>query len=236
MPRPTCPPELPARPGAPARTARLAIRFGRLALRPRQGRRGSCPAPVETGYVELREDAPPPGAAPVHWRLPTSREVATVADALDVAGRYARRRKIEEVFRVMKKKGFDIEGLRIADPAPRDRLILACLVAAAVVMQMTAARDGAAEGRPLRPLTDAFGPQDRPLLEAVGRDLAGGTERQRNPHPPGSLAFAAWVCARLGGWTGYYGKPGPIVILRGWTEFQSIKHGARIARNQRGDA
>ncbi len=35
----------------------------------------------------------------------------------------------------------------------------------------------------------------------------------------------AWVFARLGGWTGYYGKPGPIVMLRGLTEFQSIKHG-----------
>jgi len=54
---------------------------------------------------------------------------------------------------------------------------------------------------------------------------------QRNPHPKGSLAFATWVCARLGGWTGYYGKPGPIVILSGWTNFQSIKHGAQLARN-----
>ncbi|MGA8447201.1 MAG: hypothetical protein WB766_18710, partial [Roseiarcus sp.] len=41
--------------------------------------------------------------------------------------------------------------------------------------------------------------------------------KQKNPHPPGSLAFAAWVFARLGGWTGYYGKPGPIVMLRGLT-------------------
>ena len=117
--------------------------------------------------------------------------------------------------------GFDIEGLRIADPAPRDRLILACLVAATIVLQMTAERDGTASGRPLRPLTDAFDAEDRPLLEAASRDLEGRTERQKNPHPPGSLAFATWVCARLGGWTGYYGKPGPIVILRGWTAFSA---------------
>ena len=31
--------------------------------------------------------------------------------------------------------------------------------------------------------------------------------------PKGSLAFAGWVCVRLGGWTGYYGKPSPIVVL-----------------------
>ena len=98
---------------------------------------------------------------------------------------------------------------------------------------MVAARDGSGGGGEplpaLRPLTDAFAPEDRPLLEAVSHSLEGRTERQKNPHPPGSLAFATWVCARLGGWTGYYGKPGPIVILSGWTEFQSLKQGAHLA-------
>ncbi|MEG3147984.1 hypothetical protein U1839_25320, partial [Sphingomonas sp. RT2P30] len=51
----------------------------------------------------------------------------------------------------------------------------------------------------------------------------GKTERQKNPHPKGSLAYAAWVCARLGGWTGYYGKPGPAVMLNGWLEIQAAK-------------
>ncbi|MGL4962523.1 MAG: hypothetical protein ACRC67_14925, partial [Inquilinus sp.] len=46
------------------------------------------------------------------------------------------------------------------------------------------------------------------LLEACCAQLEGKTQRQKNPHPKGSLAYAAWVCARLGGWTGYYGKPG----------------------------
>jgi hypothetical protein len=47
------------------------------------------------------------------------------------------------------------------------------------------------------------------LLEALPADLGGATARQRNPHPPGTLAYAAWVIARLGGWTGYYGNPAP---------------------------
>ena len=179
--------------------------------------------------VDLCEEAPPEGATPVHWRLMTTREVASVADALDVAARYAKRWKIEEIFRTMKRRGFDIESLRIADEAPRNRLVLACLIAATVVLQMTAERDGAVEGRALRPLTDAFDPEDQPFLEVVSQNLEGRTERQKNPYPKGSLAFATWVCARLGGWTGYYGKPGPIVILRGWTEFQSLKHGATLA-------
>ncbi len=177
-------------------------------------------------YVDLREETPPEGEKPVHWRLLTTLEIETVADALDVAARYAKRWKIEELFRTMKRKGFDIESLRIRDEEPRNRLVLACFIAATVVMQMTAERDGPA----LRPQTDAFDPEDQPLLETVSRDLEGATARQKNPHPPGSLAFATWVCARLGGWTGYYGKPGPIVILRGWTEFQTLKQGAALGQ------
>jgi hypothetical protein len=218
--------DLPERPGRAARTARLSVRFGRLDLRPPRENRKTCREAVPMVYVDLREETPPEGENPLHWRLLTTLEVETVADALDVAARYARRWKIEELFRTMKRKGFDIESLRIRDAEPRNRLVLACFIAATVVMQMTAERDGPL----LRPLTDAFDPQDRPLLEALCSDLEGGTERQKNPHPPGSLAFATWVCARLGGWTGYYGKPGPIVILRGWTEFQTLKHGAALGR------
>ena len=61
--------------------------------------------------------------------------------------------------------------------------------------------------------------------------LEGKTARQKNPHAKGSLAYAAWVCARLGGWTGYYGKPGPIVILQGLLRFKTIRHGWELGRN-----
>ena len=46
-----------------------------------------------------------------------------------------------------------------------------------------------------------------------------------------ALAFASWVIARLGGWTGYYGKPGPAVIRHGLDRFYSIKLGAQVARD-----
>jgi hypothetical protein len=68
-----------------------------------------------------------------------------------------------------------------------------------------------------------------PSSKAVSARLEGKTERQRNPHPKGSLAFAAWVIARLGGWTGYYGKPGPKVMRIGLADFRAIKYGATLA-------
>jgi hypothetical protein len=126
----------------------------------------------------------------------------------------------------MKTHGFDIEAVRIEDTAPFAKLAAATLIAAVQVQQMLHERDGAAG----RPLADVLDPEDQPALEAVCQTLEGKTQRQTNPHPPGSLAYAAWVCARLGGWTGYYGKPGPVVILQGFLQFKAMLHGWRIRR------
>ena len=48
-------------------------------------------------------------------------------------------------------------------------------------------------------LADVFDPAEPPLM-AICKDYEGETptERQKNPHPPDTLAFATWVIARLG--------------------------------------
>jgi len=102
--------------------------------------------------------------------------------------------------------------------------VAAATVAAVTVVQLVKARDGATD----QMLTDAFDAEDQRLLEGVSAKLEGATLRQKNPHPKGSLAFAAWVIARLGGWTGYYGKPGPKVMRQGLDDFQRIKLGATL--------
>lgn len=79
-------------------------------------------------------------------------------------------------------------------------------------------------------MKDVFDPADQPTLEAVCTTLEGKTERQKNPHPKGSLATACLVCARLGGWTGYSGKPGPVVILQGFLRFKATLHGWKLGR------
>ncbi|PDT41628.1 transposase, partial [Sinorhizobium fredii] len=164
----------------------------------------------------------------VHWRLLTTHAVSEPAAAFLVVDLYRRRWAIEQLFRTLKSQGFDIEDLGIEAAAPRNRLVTAALIAAVCIQQLVHARDGGPG--PLRPVRDAFAPEDQALLEACCASLEGKTERQKNPHPKGSLAYAAWVCARLGGWTGYYGKPGPIVMLEGWLEFQAMKRGVNLLR------
>lgn len=214
--------ELPARPGRKQRQAQLAVRFASLSLaRPKSGPRAGLPAAVQVNVVDVREVNAPAGEQPVQWRLLTTRAVTTAADAWAVADLYRRRWAIEQLFRTLKTQGFDIEGLQIEDVTPRNKLITATVIAAVAIQQMVHAREGGPG--PLRPHTDVFEADDLPMIEAYCAQLEGKTERQKNPHPKGSLAYAGWVCARLGGWTGYYGKPGPVVMLRGWLELQTAK-------------
>lgn len=217
--------ELPAAPGRPARTAMLSLRFGAVEIacpirRKRTGEARLLPASVRLNLVEVCEIDPPAGVPAAHWRLLTTHGVASADDARRIVGYYRERWIIEQLFRTLKTKGFDIESLRIAD-GPFEKLIAAALVAAVTVLQLVRERDGAAG----RPLDDILDPVDGPVLEATSASLEGKTARQKNPHAKGSLAFAAWVFARLGGWTGYYGKPGPVVMLSGLIRFKAMRHG-----------
>lgn len=217
---------IPAAPGRKARTAELAVRYAPVVLRrPINGADPALPATVAITLVDVRETlSPPEGSEPVHWRLLTTHAVDTPAQARRVLDLYRRRWIIEEFFRTLKTAGFDIEDADIGEPSAMINFVAAATIAAVSVKQLVQARDGSTDQR----LTDAFDPDDQPILEAVSARLAGKTERQRNPHPKGSLAFAAWVIARLGGWTGYYGKPGPQVMRRGLQDFRAIKYGAAL--------
>jgi hypothetical protein len=226
--------DLPAGLGRKARQIVLAVRFGPVTIKKPKNNKADR-SHIETctlNFIDVREVETPAGQTPIHWRLLTTLKVDDLMQALATVGFYRRRWAIEQLFRTLKTQGFDIEGIRIEEEVPRSKLVMAALVAAVSVQQLVHARDGAPPNKPLRPVTDAFEASDMPLLKAFTKELEGKTERQKNPHPEGSLAYASWVCARLGGWTGYYGKPGPAVMLQGWLQFQNAKVGARIWANR----
>jgi hypothetical protein len=222
--------QLPAAPGRPARKAVLSLHARGVTInRPRRDVRGEAAklAPsVTLTFVEARELAPPAGATPAHWRLLTTHVVSTLADAKQITRFYRARWTIEQLFRTMKTKGFNIAAVRVAEGGPFENLTAATLAAAIQVLQLVAERDGSVG----RPLDDVFDAPDQLALETICATLEGKTEKQKNPHPKGTLAYAAWVCARLGGWTGYYGKPGPIVTLQGLIKFKSMHRGFDIGR------
>jgi hypothetical protein len=216
--------KIPAAPGRKARTAELAIRFSRVVLcKPLHGAASDLPATIALTVVDVRETSTPQDGKPVHWRLLTTHTVANLGEARRIVDLYRMRWTIEEFFHTIKTAAFNIEAADIGDPKVMIKFVTAATVAAVTVMQLVKARDGTTG----QSLADAFDPADQPILEAVSARLQGKTERQKNPHPRGSLAFAGWVIGRLGGWTGYYGKPGPLVMRRGLDDFQRIKYGTR---------
>jgi hypothetical protein len=225
--------QLPARAGHKPRVATMAARVLETEIKKPSNRPASAglPAMVKVTAVDIREVDPPAGAAPLHWRLLSTAKVDSATAAFALADLYRRRWAIEQLFRTLKTEGFAIEALRQAEDLTRQKLVTVLLIAAVIVQQLVHARDGAAPTQKTqpRPILDAFHEDDIPFLEQYCAELEGKTERQKNPHPKRTLAYASWVCARLGGWTGYYGKPGPIVMLRGWRRFQNAKAGWTMA-------
>jgi hypothetical protein len=216
---------IPAAPGRKERVSELAVRFSPVVLRkPVHGAAPDLPDTVTLTMVDVRETTTPKDGKPIQWRLLTTHTVTQLSDARRIVDLYRMRWAIEEYFHTLKTAGFDIEAADIGDPQVMIKFVAAASVAAVTVMQLVKARDGTTGQN----LADAFDPADQPILQAVSRQLEGKTERQKNPHPNGSLAFASWVIARLGGWTGYYGKPGPQVMRRGLEDFQRIKYGTTL--------
>ena len=224
---------VPAAPGRAARNATLRLFAHEVTLRrPKRNRASEAaklPAALTLTYLEAREiDAPAHVKQPLHWRLLSTHRVGSLTEAQWLIGLYRRRWTIEQLFRVLKTQGFDIEAVEMQMAGAFENLVAATLIAAVRVLQMVQDRDGADH----RPLGDAFEPDDQPALQAICRTLEGRTAKQQNPHPPDALAYAAWICARLGGWTGYYGKPGPIVMFNGLVRLNAMLEGYRIARQR----
>ena len=215
----------PRGPGDRGRVAEVSIRAGRVEIvRPVGQRAEGGPATLALGLVEIAEVAPPAGAKPICWRLLTTLPVGTLAEATEVARLYRLRWRIEQLFRTLKSDGLDLEATQVTDGERLYKLAALGLIAAARIMQLVDARDGGP-----RPATDVIDATDSPAVAAISATLEGKTARQKNHHPPGSLAFVAWVAARLGGWNCYYKPPGPKTMADGWKRLAERLEGYALA-------
>lgn len=216
---------LPARrPDRAKRTAEVEIRFGTIEIaRPVNEKDRDLADTVRLRLVEVKEINPPEGADPIHWRLLTTHEVTNEAAAWQIVSWYQMRWTIEQLFRVAKSQGLDLEESQIATAERLMKLTAAALKAACIDMRLVQERDGTHGS----PASRVFSEPEIDTIEALSPILEGKTERQRNPHPPRSLARASWVMARLGAWNCYYGPPGPIVMHREMERFHA-RHAGRL--------
>jgi hypothetical protein len=216
--------EVPKRMDRRPRKAHLSLRFGSVVLqRPKNTRERDLPKSVALNFVEVIEQYPPKGAKPIHWLLLTTHLVASVAGAWQIVAWYKQRWIIEQFFRSMKSQGLQIEDSQLQTADGLMKLVAIAAKAAAIVIQLVQARNG---GDAL-PADFAFSAEEIEVLNAINKDLQGKTELQKNPHRQETLTWAAWVIAKLGGWSGYasHKPPGPITIHNGLARFQALAGG-----------
>lgn len=212
----------------PPRRVALELRFGPVTLRRPATATPPVPEHVTLWAVDLRECGALAGTAPLHWRLLTSHEVGTVAQARQIATWYSFRWTVEEVFRLLKRQGVDVEASQVEEAAALQRLAVLALVAAVRALQLVHARQGTTG----RAATEVFTADECVVLRALQAKLEGATAKQKTTHAPGSLAWAAWILARLGGWKGYPSEapPGPLTMIRGLQQFHTIVQGVKLAQ------
>ncbi len=181
------------------------------------------PDKIGLNVVVVREINPPKGAEPVRWVLLTTHAIDSLSAAIEIVRWYRLRWHIEQLFRTLKSDGFDVESSQVVEAHALMNLVTAALIAAVLTLQLTLARDGATR----QLISDGFNETEVKVLRRIERSLPGKTAKQLNPHPPNRLAWAAWIIARLGGWTGYASQkpPGPKTIHLGLTHFQALAQG-----------
>lgn len=215
----------PRGPGDKGRVASVELRAGIVSLaRPRSLKRSEACDAVEMTMVEAREIDVPAGKTPLSWHLLTTRPVASAADADEIVQLYRLRWRIEQVFRALKSDGLALDDSQVIDADRMFNLAAIGLAGAIRTIQLVDARDGSP-----RPISDVIDPSLRPALEHLSKTREGKTARQQNPHPPDSLAFVAWIAARLGGWNCYGKPPGPKTMRDGWDRLAAILEGYLLA-------
>ena len=214
-----------------AHSAHMEVRYGEVEIaRPSRCRDKLASKSIKLWVVEVKEltTSVVGNEDAIHWRLFTTHPMTSVEDALQLVDWYCERWQIEQLFRIHKKQGLNIESSQIEEADRLMKLVNIATQAAAATLQLTKARDGNTD----RLATDVFDADDIEFMEALQPKLEGKTVKQKNPHPIGNLAWAAWMIARLGGWNGYASeaKPGPVTMLRGQQRFAAMAEGWKLAR------
>jgi len=203
-----------------SRTARIDLRFTSVEIKRSTHLIGDYPSSVKMNciYVVERSETVPEGEDPIEWRLYTTHSIDTIEQAMQCVQWYCARWYIEELFRVLKTDGLDIESAQLETGLALKKLMLFCLQAALQIMVIKIAYDQKREDCSARIV---FTDKQMQFLKILQPTLEGKTDKQKNPFSSNTLVWAAWIIARLGKWGGYNSQspPGYITMKKGMDIF-----------------
>lgn len=202
------------------RLACLTLKYGSVKIaRPKCGGT-KLPDYVPLNVVMVQElpHTVPVGEEAIYWVLLTTHPVTSIEDAFQIIDWYKLRWLIEQLFRILKNEGLRVENCQLETGLALKKMVVMALDTATKILQLVQERDGK-NGSPAQ---NVFQEDEIEFIEQLQPRLEGKTEKQKNPYPTQSLAWATWCIARLGGWKGYASEspPGPITIKRGLEKFQ----------------
>ena len=157
------------------RTAQMVVRLSQVAITVRDKTIYLC-------AVEAKEDpgTVPAGEQGVHWRLLTTHSVESMEQARMILDWYAMRWNIEQLFRLIKQKGLNVEESDMETGKALIQLTLMSLYAASKILLLHLASK---EEVP-QPIKQTFTPQELECLEAVCAKYEGKTIKKKNLTPP----------------------------------------------------
>lgn len=211
--------------------AHMEVRISEVEIeRPQSCKDKKAQKSIKLYAIDVREheSSVRAGEEAVHWRLLTTHRIDNIEAALQCVDWYRLRWWIEQLFRTLKQQGLNIESSQVETAEALFKLVCLATHAATISLQLCLAR----EGQTNQAATDVFSQDEIEMLEHLQSKLEGRTQKQKNPHEKGRLAWAAWLIARLGGWKGYASeaKPGPITMLQGQQAFAAMYEGWRLAK------
>ena len=214
------------------RTTTLNLRYGKVSVLKPENLKEDYPESISVYCIYVVEDIEkvPVNEKPIEWRLLTTHHIESPEDAMQCIEWYKARWYIEEIFRLVKSDGMDVESAQLESGKSLKKLVLLSLISAWHIMALKLSYDRVDEENLA---TIIFNDQQMELLGILCPALEGKTEKQKNPYKKRTCVWAAWIIARLGGWTGYQSqaKPGYITFAEGYRDFLSKYEALRIFKN-----
>lgn len=159
------------------------------------------------------------GEKPVHWVILTTLHVTTNKMAETVLKYYAKRWLIEELFGILKSRGLNLEDSQLTSGEALMKLTVVAMDVGLKILQLTKGREDEESKAAI-----IFTATELELITKLIPEYEGKTEKQKNLYKKGSLAWAAWLVGRLGGWMGYKTEspPGNKTMAKGIDRFYTM--------------
>jgi hypothetical protein len=211
------------------RTARIEIRYREVEIVKTDATSKGVAPTVKLWLIEAKEVGYG-GADKICWRLLTTMPIESVEMAEICIEWYSWRWMIEEVFKILKKEGYNIEASELEYASSVRKM---CLMIMEVIIKLFLMRLSYAEPEVALSAATCFTKDEQEFLEYQITHLEGKTQKQKNPYISKDLKRYVWVIARMGGWKGYESKrhPGITTLWIGLKYFKAAFEGWELMRN-----